>query len=91
MGLAEINEKGLGLIYKDVLEISGGEDWKDLYTEKHEKQINRDMYLRLKLQNMNELRRQDAAKIKKLEKMVDLLMAKMNINKQEAFGEEEDM
>ena len=49
------------------------------------------MYLRLKLQNMNELRRQDAAKIKKLEKMVDLLMAKMNINKQEAFGEEEDM
>jgi hypothetical protein len=37
MGLAEINEKGLGLIYKDVLEISGGEDWKDLYTEKHEK------------------------------------------------------
>ena len=49
------------------------------------------MYLRLKLQNMNELRRQDAEKINKLEKMVELLMAKMKINKQEAFGEEEDM
>lgn len=49
------------------------------------------MYLRLKLQNMNELRRQDAEKIKKLEKMVDFLMAKMKINKQEVLGEEEDM
>ena len=49
------------------------------------------MYLRLKLQNMNELRRQDAKKIEKLEKMVDVLLAKMKINKQEVFGEEEDM
>ena len=90
-GLAEINEKGLGPIYKEVLEQSGGEDWKDLYTEKKNIELNRDMYLRLKLQNMNELRRQDTEKIKKLERQVQLLMARMNINSEEALGEEEDM
>ena len=89
-GLAEINEKGLGPIYKEVLEQSGGEDWKDLYTGKQDRELNRDMYLRLKLQNMNELRQQDAQRIKKLERQVQLLMAKMKINSEEAFGEEEE-
>lgn len=68
MNLANIDEKELGPIYKDVLEVCGEEDWKDLYTGKHDREINRDMYLRLKIQNMNELRRQDAEKIKKLER-----------------------
>lgn len=67
MNLAQIDEKQLGPIYQEVLEVSGDEDWKDLYSESHKKEINRDMFLRLKLQNMNELRKQDAERIKKLE------------------------
>jgi hypothetical protein len=66
-----------------VLEVSGAEDWKDLYAGKKDREINRDMYLRLKLENMNELRRQDAEKIKKLEKQVQLLMEKLNIESEE--------
>jgi hypothetical protein len=66
-----------------VLEVSGAEDWKDLYSGKKDREINRDMYLRLKLENMNELRRQDAEKIKKLEKQVQLLMEKLNIESEE--------
>ncbi len=72
-----------------MLEVSGAEDWKDLYSGKKDREINRDMYLRLKLENMNELRRQDAEKIKKLEKQVQLLMAKLNIESEEALGEKE--
>lgn len=54
--LTNIEVHNLGPIYKDVIEVSGEEDWKDLYTAQHKKEVNRDMYLRLKLQNMNELR-----------------------------------
>jgi len=67
--------------------VSGAEDWKDLYSGKKDREINRDMYLRLKLENMNELRRQDAEKIKKLEKQVQLLMEKLNIESEEPWGE----
>ena len=67
--------------------MSGAEDWKDLYSGKKDREINRDMYLRLKLENMNELRRQDAEKIKKLEKQVQLLMEKLNIESEEPWGE----
>ena len=83
MGLAQIKQESLGPIYKNVLEVSGAEDWKDLYAGKKDREINRDMYLRLKLENMNELRRQDAEKIKKLEKQVQLLMEKLNIESEE--------
>ena len=91
MNLANIDEKQLAPIYKEVLEECGGEDWKDLYQGKNDRELNRDMYLRLKFQSMNELRRKDGEKIKKLERQVQMLMAKLNISSEEAFGEEEDM
>jgi hypothetical protein len=47
--------------------VSGAESFEDLYKQPHTKQANRDLYLRLKLQSINELRKKDAEKIKKLE------------------------
>jgi hypothetical protein len=55
--LAMIDEKVFGPIYKDVIEMGGHESVEDLYKQPHTKQLNRDMYLRLKFQSINELRK----------------------------------
>lgn len=47
--LANIGENELGPIYEKVIEVSGSEDWEELYSSPDKKEINRDMYLRLKL------------------------------------------
>jgi hypothetical protein len=43
-----IDEKVLGPIYKEAIEKGGHESLEDLYKQPHIKQLNRDMYLRLK-------------------------------------------
>ena len=55
-------------MYKEAIEVSGGESWKDLYTKKENEEANRDMYLRMKLASLTELRKEDAERINKLEK-----------------------
>jgi hypothetical protein len=47
--LAMINEKQLGLIYKEAIEKGGHESVEKLYKQPHTKQMNRDLYLSLKL------------------------------------------
>jgi hypothetical protein len=68
--LAVIDEKVFGAIYKEEIEKGGHESVEDLYKQPHTKQLNRDMYLRLKLQSINDLRKQDSEKIESLEKQV---------------------
>jgi hypothetical protein len=74
-----IDRKKIGPIYKDVIEISGPESIEDLYKEPHSKQLNRDMYIGLKFESLNELRRQDAEKIKNLEKLVQELLQRLSV------------
>jgi len=47
--LAMIDERELGLIYKEAIKVGGYESVEKLYKEPHIKQTNRDMYLSLKL------------------------------------------
>jgi hypothetical protein len=47
--LAMIDEKQLGPIYKEAIELGGNESVEKLYKQPHTKQLNRDMYLSLKL------------------------------------------
>jgi hypothetical protein len=54
--LAMIDGKKIGPIYKDVIEISGPESIEDLYKQPQNKELNRDMYIGLKFESMNELR-----------------------------------
>ena len=61
--LATIDEKVFGPIYKDAIEKGGFESVDDLYKDHHAKQLNRDMFLRLKFQSINNLRKQDAERI----------------------------
>lgn len=46
--LANIDENYFGPIYKQVIEVSGVESMDALYKQPYNKQLNRDMYLRLK-------------------------------------------
>jgi len=50
-----VSVDSFGEIYREVIEECGRESFQDLYKSPNTKQINRDMYLRLKLQNINEL------------------------------------
>lgn len=72
--LAMIDEKVFGPIYSEVIKASGAESFDTLYKEPHQKQLNRDMYLRLKFQSINELRKKDAEKIKSLEDQIQMLL-----------------
>ena len=47
--LAMIDEKQLGSIYKEAIELGGHESVEKLYKQPHSKQLNRDKYLSLKL------------------------------------------
>ncbi len=77
--LADIDVDSFAPIYKDVIEVSGAESMEDLYTQEHKEQLNRDMYLRLKLQNINQLRKKDAEKIKNLEDQIAQLMNRISL------------
>lgn len=76
--LANVEETNLSAIYKDAIEVSGGESWKDLYAKKENEEVNRDMYLRMKLASLTELRKEDANRINKLEKTIENLVARLN-------------
>jgi hypothetical protein len=58
--------------------LGGYESIDDLYKQPHNKQLNRDMYLRLKFQSINELRKQDAERIKNLENQVQMLLSRLS-------------
>jgi hypothetical protein len=76
--LAMIDERAIGQIYKEVIEKGGHESFEHLYKHPHTKQLNRDMYIRLKLQSINELRKQDAEKIMDLENQVLEILSKLS-------------
>lgn len=58
--LSLLDQNSLYPMYKDYIQISGPESWSDLYSKKDNEEANRDLYLRLKFKNLNELREIDA-------------------------------
>ena len=76
--LAMIDEKAIGQIYKEVIEKDGHESDDHLYKQPNTKQSNKDMYLRLKLQSFNDLRKQDAEKIMNLENKVQEILERLS-------------
>jgi hypothetical protein len=47
-------------MYKEVIEASTDEPWKDLYKNQANEELNRDMLLKLKLASLTQLRKEDA-------------------------------